>query len=88
MIRLLCTIPPGCDKDNGQGEYDFPILLDNIVSQASNRKGKRRASEQEEWEVTEDLLPTDIDPVQLSSSSRKRRHSSDDETRVDVDGKA
>ncbi|KAJ3771790.1 hypothetical protein FB446DRAFT_84276 [Lentinula raphanica] len=70
-LQLLSTAPPGYERETGidsEGKYQFPVLTNNagntVNMDASPRdmstvvRGKRKArlSEQEEFEVMEDLL--------------------------------
>ncbi|KAJ4001902.1 hypothetical protein F5050DRAFT_993034 [Lentinula boryana] len=74
MLQLLCTVPPGYDRSpnmSSEGIYEFPVLYSDAgnTSTTESKRGKRKArpSEQEELEVSADLLPDE------GSTSRAKR---------------
>ncbi|KAJ3920537.1 hypothetical protein F5877DRAFT_77037 [Lentinula edodes] len=85
MLQLLCTIPPGYEHPSigNEGMYEFPILfavgIPSIAKpsaegkSAASGKRKARTSEQEELEVSADLLKVNLDKG--SKSPKKQRRS-------------
>ncbi|KAJ3784945.1 hypothetical protein GGU10DRAFT_399762 [Lentinula aff. detonsa] len=74
MLQLLCTVPPGYDRSpnmSSEGIYEFPVLYSDAgnTSTTESKRGKRKArpSEQEELEVSADLL------LDEGSTSREKR---------------
>ncbi|KAJ3978587.1 hypothetical protein F5890DRAFT_75526 [Lentinula detonsa] len=82
MLQLLCTVPPGYDQSpnmSSEGIYEFPVLYSDAgnTSTTESKRGKRKArpSEQEELELSADLMPHE------GSTSRAKR-TSDDASRL------
>ncbi|KAJ3791703.1 hypothetical protein GGU11DRAFT_84767 [Lentinula aff. detonsa] len=76
MLQLLCTVPPGYDQSpnmSSEGIYEFPVLYSDAgnTGTTESKRGKRktRPSEQEELDISADLL---LDEASTSRAKRTR----------------
>ncbi|KAJ3887939.1 hypothetical protein GG344DRAFT_80255 [Lentinula edodes] len=84
MLQLLCTIPPGYEHPtiDSEGIYEFPVLFAVGIpgnakpsaegKSAASGKRKARTSEQEELEVSADLLEVNLDKGSKSPNRQRR----------------